>query len=121
MLTRSHIKNNDNMFIVSLNYKMENDIKRNTIICITEIQLKKIQFKTIILYHNGIYGKAELIDFISRPFDIQLMKFLNFNKKFIFNSIEDELIDDVVSEMTSKNDCYKDYEFANILLSIKNN
>jgi len=121
MLRRSQTKNNTNMYIVSLDYKMENDIKRNTTICLTENQLKKIQFKTIILYDNGLYGRAEISEFISHQNDRQLMKFLNLNKKFIFNSIEDGLIDDVNSEMLSSSDNYTDYEVANILLSIKHN
>ena len=121
MLRRSQIKNSKNMFIVSLDYKMENDVKRNTNICLTEEQFKKIQFKTIILYDNNKYGRAEIVNFISQPFNQQLVKFFNFNKKFIFNSIEEGLVDDVISEMLSENDCYKDYEIADILLSIKNN
>lgn len=109
------------MFIVTLEYKMENDVKRNTNICVTEEQFKKIQFKTIILYDNDKYGRAEIINFISQPFNLQLMKFLNLNKKFIFNSIEDNMMDDTISEMLSPSDNYTDYEVANILLSIKHN
>lgn len=121
MLRRSQCKNNTDMYIVSLDYKMENDIKRNTTICLTEQQLKKIQFKTVILYDNYIYGRAEIVSFIAHNYDKQLMKFLNMNKKFIFNSIDDDLIDDVNSEMISPSDNYTDYEMANILLSIKHN
>ena len=121
MLRRSQSKNNKDMFIVSLDYKMENNIKRNTTVCLTEQQLKKIQFKTIILYDEGLYGRAEINNFTTHVYDKQLMKFFNMNKKFIFNSIDNELIDDVNSEMLSSSDNYTDYEVANILLSLKCN
>ncbi len=118
MLRRSQSKNTTNMFIVSLDYKMENDVKRNTTICLTESQFKKIQFKTIILYDNGIYGRAEINSFISHQYDKQLLNFTNVNKKFIFNSIDTDLIDDVNSEMLSSESVDKNHETANILLSI---
>lgn len=120
MLRRSQYKNNENMFIVSLDYKMENDIKRNTIICLSEEQFKKIQFKTIILYDNGIYGRAEIKEFISHQYEKQLLNFININKKFIFNSIDTDLIDDVNSEMLSSN-LTETHETANVLLSMMYN
>jgi len=121
MLRRSQTNFNTNMFIVSLSYKMENDIKRDITLCLTEKQFKKIQFKTIILYDNGVYGRGEINNFITHNYDKQLMKFLNINKKFIFNSIDNDLIDDVNSEMLNPSDNYTDYEIVNILLSIKHN
>ena len=88
-------------------------------VCLTNEQLNKIKYKRIIVYKNNDYDDydtAELLDFNVVNFDLNLKNKINKSKQHIISSIDDNLLDDVTSDMMLEDD---EIEMSKILVNLK--
>jgi hypothetical protein len=110
---------NQTMNLTTLYYNSDRNYHIPSIIklCLNDEQLSKINKKRIIIYNNNNYDYAELISVEVIPYNKLLCYEYNKNHNNVLESIDNNLLDDVIVEMLLNDD---EIQIANVLIDIKN-